>query len=281
MPADPAPGVTVEPAPGDLADAAYAEALARGRYDSIFHLAAGLTLEAERCPARSHAAGAEALRTLMAHAQRCPRLVFTSSIAVFGGALPERVDEAVPRDPATTYGTQKAIAELLLADASRRGQVDGRSLRLPIVVVRPGPAGGAPTVSDQVAAIIREPLQGRDVTVPFPADTVLPLASAGNVAASLIRLHDADRADLPANRAVHLPSLTVSAGAMAAAVRRHPAGHAAGTVTFRPDPAIQAVIAGWPAHLVSTVAGRIGITPDAGVAALIEDYLGAAASAYG
>ena len=262
-------GIALEPVVGDLADPAHAEALARERYDSIFHLAAGLVFEVEQSPERSHAVAVDSLRRLIAPAVQCPRLVFTSSIAVFGGALPAEVDEAVSRDPATTYGVHKAICELLIADATRRGQVDGRCLRLPIVVTRPQPSRGAPTVSDLVASIIREPLQGRDATVPFARETALPLASAGAVVAALIRLHDSDAAHLPANRAVNLPSLQVTAGALADAVG---CLQAAGSITFHPDPAIQAVIAGWPAALVSSVAGRIGLVPDGAVDDLIEDY---------
>jgi len=263
-------GIAVESVACDLADAEQVAALAARPFDSLFHLAAGLTLDVERDPARGYLTNVEALRQLIDRAANRPRVVFTSSLAVYGGDLPPQVDESVAHAPTTTYGTHKAIAELLVADYSRHGRIDGRSLRLPIVLVRPGRSAGTPTVSDMVAAILREPLAGRDVTVPLAPDTPVPIASAGAVAAALIRLHDAPEAEIPARRAVNLPSLTVSAAAMADAVQALPG---TGRVAYRPDPRVQAIVGGWPRHLVSGVAGRLGIAPDPDVAAVIADYL--------
>ncbi|HYD70336.1 NAD-dependent epimerase/dehydratase family protein [Azospirillum sp.] len=268
-------GIAVESVACDLADAEQVAALAARPFDSLFHLAAGLTLDVERDPARGYLTNVEALRQLIDRAANRPRVVFTSSLAVYGGDLPPQVDEGVAHAPTTTYGTHKAIAELLIADYSRHGRIDGRALRLPIVLVRPGQSAGTPTVSDppvsdMVAAILREPLAGRDVTVPLAPDTPVPIASAGAVAAALIRLHDAPEAEIPARRAVNLPSLTVSAAAMADAVHALPG---TGRVAYRPNPRVQAIVGGWPRHLVSGVAGRLGIAPDPDVAAVIADYL--------
>lgn len=252
---------------GDLTDPAFVDHLAAQRFDSIFHLAASLTLDAEQDPAAAYAANVEPLRRLI---DRSPgtRIVFTSSIAVFGGALPDRVDDTIRSAPTTTYGAHKAINELLLADASRRGRIDGRALRLPIVLTRPG--APTPAVSDRVAAILREPLAGRDTICPLVPETRIPVASAGAVAAALVALHDLPAELLPESRVLNLPSLTVRVADMIAAVERR---GAAGRVTLAPDPALQAIVDGWPKQFVSEIATRLGLHADADLDALIEDHL--------
>jgi nucleoside-diphosphate-sugar epimerase len=252
---------------GDLTDPAFVDHLAAQRFDSIFHLAASLTLEAEQDPAAAYAANVEPLRRLI---DRSPgaRIVFTSSIAVFGGALPDRVDDTIRSAPTTTYGAHKAINELLLADASRRGRIDGRVLRLPIVLTRPG--APTPAVSDRVAAILREPLAGRDTICPLAPETRIPVASAGAVAAALVALHDLPAELLPESRVMNLPSLTVRIGDMIAAVERR---GATGRVTLAPDQALQAIVDGWPKQFVSEIATRLGLHADADLDALIEDHL--------
>src|SRR5699024_9836318 len=137
-----------------------------------FHLAATLTIDAERDLGRAWAVNARLPFQLLEFARRSgkqPRFVYASSIAVFGGKLPERVVESQVQTPRTSYGTAKAITELLINDCTRHGFIDGRALRLPIVVIRPGdPAGQAETgaVSDLIGALAREPLAGREITSP-------------------------------------------------------------------------------------------------------------------
>src|SRR5215470_17337428 len=151
---------------GDLTDDAFIDRLAATRFDNIFHLAASLTLDAESDAAAAYAINVEATRQLVERAAKPgARVIFASSIAVFGGDLPTTVNDEVRSTPTTTYGTHKFIAELLLADESRRGRIDGRALRLPILLTRPG--ASLPTVSDRVGAILREPLAGRDVLCPL------------------------------------------------------------------------------------------------------------------
>lgn len=268
----------------DIADPAVADELGRQGFDSIFHLAASLTLDAEHDPRAAWAVNVAPLRRLIDQAPNRPRIVFASSIAVFGGRLPAVVDDAIRPCPATTYGSHKAIAELMLADDSRLGRVDGRSLRLPIVLTRPGAASpsasnraATPAVSDRIAAILREPLAGRDVVVPLAADVAISVASAGAVTAALIALHDLDDAALPAGRAMNLPSLTVTIGQMIAAIRRHGTGDGAaqapGRITIAPDPALDRIIRGWPMGFVSADASRLGLGADADIEAVIADFL--------
>lgn len=257
----------VDARPGDLTDAAFVDRLAAERFDSIFHLAASLTLEAEQDAAAAYATNVEPLRRLIDGSPGA-RIVFTSSIAVFGGLLPDIVDDAVRAAPTTTYGAHKAINELLLADASRRGCVDGRTLRLPIVLTRPG--APTPAVSDRIAALLREPLKGQDTVCPLLPETRIPVASAGAVVAALLRLHELPADVLPASRAMNLPSLTTSIAEMIAAARQR---GATGRVTLAPDPALQAIVDGWPRRFASEAASRLGLRADADLPALIEDHV--------
>lgn len=267
-PPDEDPGFAVSFRRGDLADGGFVDALAAEGFDSVFHLASYLTLHAEQDPAGAFAVNVEALRRFMEGVRNRPKLVFASSIAIHGGALPAEVGDDLNPVPATTYGAHKAINELLIADASRHGRIDGRSLRLPIVLIRPG--SPQPAVSDRVAAIARAPMEGRDVAAPLGPDTPIPVASAGNVAAALIRLHDLPAPALPAKRAFNLPALTVTPAEMAAAVRRM---GGTGRVSFAPEPEIERIVAGWPARFTSAAAPALGIGADADFDAIIADYL--------
>lgn len=253
---------------GSLTDPTFLDRLMAERPDSIFHLASQLTLQAELDPALAYRTNVAALRTMMERAENKPALVFTSSIAVYGGDLPDRVTERIAPAPSTTYGTHKAVNELLVADYSRRGQVDGRSLRLPIVLTRPG--NPQPVVSDQVASIIREPLNARNVTVPLSENTKVPLASAGTVVRALRRIQAVPAKNMPESRAVNLPALTVTVRDMAEAAAR--AG-ATGRVDYAPSPKTQSIVDGWPANFLSDHAEDLGIAPEPGIDALISDYL--------
>ncbi|OWU86655.1 hypothetical protein ATO6_07720 [Oceanicola sp. 22II-s10i] len=268
VPVPEAGGIDIVTRQGDISDPAFLDTLVAERPDTIFHLASLLTLQAEADPSRAFAVNVEPLRRLIDGAENCPRVVFTSSIAIHGGTLPDRVGDGLNPVPATTYGTHKAINELLIADYSRHGRIDGRCLRLPIVVTRPG--APLPAISDQVAGIIREPLAGIDLTAPLAPDTPVAIVSAGAVVAALIRLHDTEAADLPQKRALNLPALTVTVAEMVAAGQRH---GATGRVTYRPDPQVQAIVDGWPRHFVSEAAAGLGIAPDADLDALIRDHL--------
>lgn len=263
---------------GDFRDPDFLQRLLDGGVDSVFHLAATLTMQAETEFVRGLEVNVHALMRLLeaCRAQaRPPKLVFPSSIAAFGGELPRIVDDAVARTPQTSYGTHKAIAELLITDYARRGFVDGRALRLPVVLVRPG--APVPAVSDRIAAIVREPLHGRDVICPLEPRTRIPVASARRVADALLAVHDLPAAAFGASRAMNLPSLTASIGEMIDALRRCAGGRRLGEVRVEPDAALQAVVEGWPEAFVSERATRNGIGADARfediVRAYIEDHL--------
>jgi len=253
---------------GDLADPDFVEELVSGQADSIFHLASMLTLQAEQNPSDAFKVNVEALRLLIDKATNCPRVIFASSIAIHGGDLPENVTDNLNPIPETTYGTHKAINELLIADYSRLGRIDGRCLRLPIVVTRPG--APTPAISDKVAEIIREPLNGTDIAVPLAQETPLPLVSAGAVVDAFLILHNLPASDLPLKRALNLPALTVTVAEIASGLKK---SGATGTLTYEPDPQVQKIVDGWPRHFSSEKADLLGLKPDPDIASLIKDYL--------
>jgi nucleoside-diphosphate-sugar epimerase len=263
---------------GDFCDPAFLRRLVGSGVDSVFHLAATLTIDAETNFARGLQVNVHGLMQLLeiCRAQaRPPRFVFSSSIAAFGGPLPKTVDDTAAQTPQTSYGTHKAIVELLLNDYSRHGFIDARALRLPFVLIRPGAT--SPAVSDRVAAIVREPLLGLDVVCPLAPETRIPVASARRVATALLATHDLPAASFGHTRAMNLPSLTVSIGEMVEALQRFGQTRQLGRITWEADARLQAVVDGWPSNFVSERASRNGICADADfdeiIRAFVEDYL--------
>jgi len=265
---------------GDVSDPALIDALLAEGPDLVFALGATLTAEAERDFERGLQVNLLGmLRLLEACRQRGPggpppRLVYASSIAAYGGALPETVADDTPRTPETSYGTHKAISELLINDYSRRGHVDGRAVRLPIVLARP-PAR-VPSVSDRLAALLRDPPAGRDAACPWRPDTRVPVASVRAVARALLAVAALPAGALGSDRTVNLPSLSVTMAELVDAVARQPlaAGVARpGRVAWSPDPALQAVVDAWPQRLDSPRARALGVQADTTLAELLADAL--------
>lgn len=268
--------VRVTPMAGDLCDDRFLDAAAAGT-GSLFHLAATLTIDAEQNLDTGWAVNLQLPFRLLEHCRRSaragapPRFVYASSIAVFGGDLPDQVSDDHVRTPQTSYGTAKAMTELLLDDYSRHGFVDGRALRLPIVLVRPGEPTAA--VSDILAGLVREPLRGRPATSPLPAAACFPVVSVQRVAENLVRLHDAPATAFGASRAVNQPGLTVSVGDMLAALARVGGKAAADLVRICPDPAIERVVAGWPTAFASAARLQPALLPDPDFDTILRAYL--------
>lgn len=267
-------GIAVRCEGGDLGDPAVLARLFAEPVDSLFHLAASLTTEAEADVARGLAVNVEGFLRLLEHCRRqavAPRLVFASSIATFGGPLPATVDDSTPQTPQTSYGVHKVIAEQLINDHSRHGLVDGRALRLPIVVIRPK---GAASVSDRIAAIVREPLNGEDSVCPLPPDTPIPVASVDCVVQSLLKMHDLPAAGFGHSRAFNLPALSVSGRQMAQALRRAETGRRLGSILWQEDAALRQIVESWPQHFDSARARQLGILPDPDFDSIIRSHLG-------
>lgn len=235
----------------DLSAPGEAARMAATRPDVVFHLAAIVSGEAEADFDKGYRVNLDGTRLLFEAIRQegmrspyCPRVVFTSSAAVFGAPLPDLIPDDLALTPLTSYGTQKAIGELLLADYSRRGFLDGIGLRLPTICIRPGAPNKA--ASGFFSNILREPLAGREAVLPVP-DTVRHWHASPRAAIGFL-LHAAtlDTALLGARRTVSLPGLSATVGEQVEALRRV-AGDAAVTLIRRePDPVIERIVAGWP-----------------------------------
>ncbi len=247
--------------------------------DLVFHLAAIVSADAEADFDRGMRVNLDGTRHLLEalrHGGRRPRLVFASSVAVYGGELPDPVTDGTHLTPQTSYGTQKAAGELLVNDYSRKGFLDGRSLRLPTIVVRAGKPNLA--ASTFASSIIREPLAGEEAVCPVAPETAMYLLSPRRVIAALQHA-----AGLPAPafggwRSVVLPGLTVTVGEMVETLRRVAGDRVAGRVRWEPDARIQAIVAGWPARFAPERGLSMGFAADTDfeeiVRAHIEDELG-------
>ncbi len=259
---------------GDIADREAVRRVIAPGTASVFHLAAVVSGQAEAdtdLGYRVNLDGTRAVLDACCALGACPRVVFASSLAVYGGALPPAVGDDTPLTPQTSYGTQKAIGELLVNDYSRKGLVDGRAVRLPTVVVRPGRPNRA--ASTFASSMIREPLAGRDAVCPVSPDTVMALASPRRVVAGLLHAHDLPADAFRTNRSLQLPGFSVAVGEMAAAVRRAGGEAAYARIHWEPDPQIQQIISGWPRALQARRAEALGFASDTGIDLVIQAFI--------
>ena len=261
----------VVPVVGDIAEPGMLASVVQAA-DVVFHLAAIVSGQAEVDMDLGARVNVDATRLLLdacRHTGTAPVVVFASSVAVYGGALPAVVDDATPLWPASTYGTQKAIGELLIADYTRKGFVDGRSLRLPTISVRPGAPNRA--ASSFLSGIIREPLAGLPAVCPVVPETEVWLASPDSAVANLVAGAELDRGT--DRRGINLPGVTVSVGEMVATLAAVAGPAVAELVRWEPDPAISALVETWPPRIDTSRARAAGLRADAGFEALLEAYL--------
>ncbi len=258
---------------GDIGAADVRADLFRDRLDAIFHFAAMLTAGAEREFDNGVHTNIHGFMELLEACRRQGgiRLIFSSSMAVFGGPLPDIVTDDLAQRPQNSYGVQKAIDELLLDDYTRRGFIDGRALRLPVVLLRG--SNDTPTLSEHISAIIREPLLGRPAVSVFDPATPMPVISVGAVARAFCTLFELPTEALGAVRTMNLPALTVTIDDMVDAVVRRVGPQARALIDWRPDPNIAALMAQMPLRITSSRAIALGITPEASFDAVIDDYL--------
>src|SRR5690242_13799942 len=259
---------------GDIADSEAVRRVISTGTNSVFHLAAVVSGQAEADTDLGYRVNLDGTRAVLDACRAlgtCPRVVFASSLAVYGGALPPAVGDDTPLTPRTSYGTQKAIGELLVNDYSRKGFVNGRAVRLPTVVVRPGRPNRA--ASTFASSMIREPLAGRDAVCPVSPDTVMALASPRRIVAGLVQAHDLPGGAFGASRSLQLPGFSVAVGEMAAAVRRAGGAAAYARIRWEPDPQIQQIISGWPQALHAPRAEALGFTVDSGIDEVVEAFI--------
>ena len=259
---------------GDVGDPATVRGVVCPGTSSIFHLAAVVSGEAEADTDLGYRVNLDGTRAVLDACRAlgtCPRVVFASSLAVYGGVLPPTVGDDTPLTPQTSYGTQKAIGELLVNDYSRKGFVNGRALRLPTVVVRPGRPNRA--ASTLASSMIREPLSGREAVCPVSPDTVMALASPRRVVDALLHAHDLPAAAFGTSRSLQLPGFSVAVGEMADAVRRAGGKEAYTRIRWEPNPLIERIVSGWPQALTAPRAAALGFAADDGIDEVVQAFI--------
>lgn len=264
---------------GDVSDPGLLErAIDRGT-SSIFHLAAIVSGMAEADFDLGMRVNLDASRRLLdvcrARGHR-PRVVFTSSVAVYGGDLPVIVSDSTSVTPATSYGAQKAIVDLLISDYTRRGFVDGRALRLPTICVRPGRPNTA--LSSFASGIVREPLNGDTAICPVDAGTRMWLLSPRTAIDCLIAGHEISDDALGSNRVVNLPGISVTVGDMVDSLERIAGTEVVKRIRWERDPEVAHVVATWPGCLDTARARALGFPTDESFDAIVRQYLEESAS---
>lgn len=262
----------------DLAAPGTAETLVKGRPDLIFHLAAVVSGEAEADFEKGYAVNLDGSRELLEAIRReamrepyCPRLVFASSLAVFGEPFPDQIGDDFLTAPLTSYGTQKAITELLLADYTRKGILDGIGLRLPTVCIRPGAPNKA--ASGFFSNILREPLKGEEAVLPVSENVRHWFASPRSAVGFFVRAARMETAGIGPRRSLTMPGLSATVGEEIAALRRVAGEDAVRLIRREPDPMIQKIVEGWPRNFDARRAAELGFTADASFDDIIRMHL--------
>jgi D-erythronate 2-dehydrogenase len=259
-------------------------------FDGVFHLASAVSGECEsdfdlgmRSNLDSTRALLDALRARQRAGAPATRLVFSSSIAVFGPdpgvTMPAQVNDATLPTPQTSYGTQKLVCEQLLADYTRKGFVDGRAARLMTVTVRPGRPNGA--ASSFFSGIIREPLAGLESVCPVGLDVAHPVSSPSNAVAGLIAVFEASREAFGGRTALNLPALNVSVKQMLQALENVAGKTVRERVRFVRDERIAGIVANWPTSASGARAHALGLRADERFEDIIEQYISDSAASPG
>ncbi|MGD0148903.1 MAG: D-erythronate dehydrogenase [Xanthobacteraceae bacterium] len=266
----------VETSAADIADAAAARAAVTGRPDVIFHLAAVVSGEAELDFEKGVHVNLDGSRALIEAIRATgdgyrPRLVFTSSIAVFGAPFPESIADDFHLTPLTSYGTQKAIVELLLADYTRRGFLDAIGIRLPSIVVRPGRPNKA--ASGFFSSIIREPLAGEEAVLPVEDSVLHWHASPRAAVGFLIHAAGVDREKLGSRVNLTMPGVCCTVAEQIAALRRIAGDKVAARIRREPDPLVARIVAGWPSRFDPRRALALGFQAEASFDEIIRVHI--------
>lgn len=258
---------------GDIADPELLREVVGDDTVGVYHLAAVLSGGSEVDFDLSMQVNVDGTRTLL---EACraggtkPRFVFTSSLAVFGGTMPDVVPETLATRPESTYGALKAIGELLVNEYSRKGFVDGRVLRLPTISVRPGQPNSA--ASSFASGIIREPLNGEPSTCPVPLDTRMWLSSPDAAVANLVHAFVVDGDDLGQWRTINVPGVTVTVGAMLDALTEVGGAEARALVSHEEDARIMDIVCSWPGDFDVERPLALGFVRDASFTDAVRQY---------
>ncbi|MGQ0510593.1 MAG: D-erythronate dehydrogenase [Betaproteobacteria bacterium] len=276
------PSVAQEPrlkaVTGDVSDAATIAGVCTPDTGAVFHLAAVVSGAAEADFDLGMRVNYKGMELLLAQMRKCrkegappARLVYTSSVAAFGGELPPVLDDATIANPQTSYGAQKVIGEYLVSDYSRKGFIDGRSLRLPTVVVRAGKPNAA--ASSFASGIIREPLNGVVSECPVAPETGVWLLSPGRVVDAFIHAWELPPEAWGTQRWLNLPGITATVAQMVEALRKVAGDEVAKRVLYKADARIQAIVRTWPVNFRTPRALAMGFKPDPDVESVIRAYI--------
>jgi len=280
-PPPPASSFPIETLIGDLSTPGEAEKLVALKPDVIFHLAAIVSGEAEADFEKGYRINLDGTRYLFEAIRKQgggyrPKVIFTSSIAVFGAPFPEAIPDEFFNTPLTSYGTQKTICELLLADYSRRGFFDGVGLRFPTVCVRPGKPNLA--ASGFFSNIIREPLAGQEAVLPVPEDVRHWHASPRAAIGFLIHAATMDTAALGNRRNITLPGVSCTVGEQIEALRKVAGDKVVARIRREPNETIMKIVAGWPRNFEARRGRELGFKAENSfediIRVHIEDELG-------
>lgn len=258
---------------GDISDPQTVSRIAQD-VDLVWHLAAVVSSEAEAnfdLGMQVNLKGMLNLLDVLRELRTRPRLVNASSFAVFGGELSEIIRDGTATTPKSSYGTQKAIGELLVADYSRKGFIDGRSVRLPTITVRPGKPNRA--ASTFVSSIIREPLSGQTAVCPVRPDTVAYVSSPRRAVESMLRAMYLSDASIGAERTFPLSGLTLSVSEMISVLQKVAGPAVTKLIQWKPDKEIQRIVDGWPAHVEASRASALGFKADRNFEEIVRAHI--------
>ncbi|MET0527683.1 MAG: D-erythronate dehydrogenase [Microvirga sp.] len=260
----------------DLSQAGEAEKLVESRPDIIFHLAAIVSGEAEADLEKGYRINLDGTRFLFDAIRHVgdgyrPRVVFASSIAVFGAPFPDAIGDEFFLTPLTSYGTQKAIGELLLADYTRRGFFDGIGIRLPTICVRPGKPNKA--ASGFFSSIIREPLSGKEAVLPVPEDVRHAHASPRSAVGFLMHAATLDTAKIGPRRNLTMPSVSVTVAEQIDALRRIAGEQVVSRIRREPDPDIMRMVSGWARRFDASRAESLGFRAEQSFDEIIRQHI--------
>lgn len=262
---------------GDISDSTQVTAQVDQDDIAVFHLASVVSAGGEKdfdLAMRVNLDGGRNILEACRARKGAPKVIFTSSLAVFGGnAMPDTVTDMTRVVPETTYGMTKAVGEMMINDYTRKGFIDGRAARLPTVIIRPGPPNAA--ASGFASGIFREPLAGSEHALPVGMDTKMMVIGYRKAVAGLIGLLDADGDDIGPDRIVGLPNKAYSVAEMIAALEHVAAdkGMTLGPITPNPDQVVQSIVGSWPLAMEDTRARKLGLPGDESLKNIIEEYL--------
>jgi nucleoside-diphosphate-sugar epimerase len=272
-------GAEIKVHTGDLAEEGVAAKLVASKPDVVFHLAGVVSGEAEANFEKGYRVNLDGTRMLfeaIRKAGNAPRVVFTSSIAVFGAPFPEVIPDEFHLTPMTSYGTEKMMGEALLADYTRRGFFDGIGIRLPTICVRPGKPNKA--ASSFFSGIIREPLAGQEAVLPVPRTVLHTHASPRSAVNFLIHAAEIDGDKVGPRRNLTMPGVAVTVGGQIESLARVAGARYAALIREEPDPTVWAIVQNWPTQFNAKRARELGFKAEDNfddiVRAHIEDELG-------